>query len=161
MSPMAGCIGLTVEFLPRAKNIHPWLRKSKVAHWTPKPILLVKFVDDGANAEKINLKNEQTVNMRGQNTKIVTPNNTQSGTLYVNCSQSVLIERQQSLALRNIYGADISASKMRSMANLPLLASRRKEAVLNFARKCLVNKRCEDWFELRPQPRFARRLSYI
>ena len=38
----------------------------------------MKFVDDGANAEKLNLKNEGTVNMLGQNTKIVTSNGTQS-----------------------------------------------------------------------------------
>ena len=272
VSPFIARTQPNFEFLPKAKNVPPWLRKSKEPHWVPRPILSIKFVDDGANAEKINLKMERTVTLSGHDTKIVTPNGTQSLLRHISerageqgmtinesktslmcftaatsfkvearvkikeaevrsakeikilgvtldnkcsfrkhavkvankirartwalpklkragldtnglvrfyknmirpaaeyaapawhsmltASQSALIERQQSLALRNIYGTGQSAAKMRALADLPLLAKRREEATLKFAKKCLTNKRSENWFESRPQPRFARRLS--
>ena len=66
--------------------------------------------------------------------------------------QSEIIEKQQVQALKNIYGAGVSAKKMREKAGISLLWKRREEASLKFAKKCLVNERCTDCFIERPPP---------
>ena len=64
----------------------------------------------------------------------------------ITAKQSEHLERQQTQALRNIFGQAISAKKMRDKANLPLLSSRRRAACLSFATRNLANPRCRDWF---------------
>ena len=270
MSPIDRADLPDFEFLPRARNVPPWSRKPKDPNWVDHPLLSLKFVDDGANAEKINLRKEPLLTEGGESIKLVSPTRTLSLletitenakdkgmivneskttlmcfsaaktfipkvklnldgveikssdtvkllgiTLTNNCSflkhtiavknklrakswmlsklkkagmtetqlirtyknlvrpaaeyavpawhsmltstQSDMIERQQSQALRNIYGMGINTSKMRNKANLPLLSTRRREACLKFARKCLTNSRCSHWFTERTVPRYARR----
>ena len=48
--------GYDVAFLPRIANIPPWLRGATERKWRDEPLLTVKFVDDGINAEKVNMK---------------------------------------------------------------------------------------------------------
>ena len=77
----------------------------------------------------------------------------------LSAEQSDRIERQQIQALKNIYGPGLSASKMRSKADLPLLRTRREEITLKFAQKATTNKRCSGWFVERAAPKYARRAS--
>ena len=74
-------------------------------------------------------------------------------------SQSAQLERQQSQALKNIFGPGMSAAKMRSRAGLDLLCQRREAAAKKFATKCILNPRCADWFPQRSRPNYARRMS--
>ena len=67
------------------------------------------------------------------------------------------IERQQVQALKNIYGYELSAQKLREKANIPLLSTRRFEACKVFATKCAKSDRFKHWFPLRHQPVYARR----
>ena len=53
--------------------------------------------------------------------------------------QSAFLEKQQTLALRNIFGYRPSAAKMRSLAGIDLLQTRRVEACKIFANKALSN----------------------
>ena len=69
------------------------------------------------------------------------------------------IEKQQVQALRNIYGPNISANKLRLRAGVELLSKRREEIVRKFANKCVNNPRCKDWFQKRNQPVYARRMN--
>ena len=71
--------------------------------------------------------------------------------------QSEKIERQQTQALKNIFGVGMSAAKMRTRANIELLQSRRLKASVKFVNKCVVNPRCAHWFEERGVPRYARK----
>ena len=64
--------------------------------------------------------------------------------------QSEKIERQQTQALKNIFGLGMSANKMRTKAGLDRLWVRREGAVKNFAQKNQNNKRCAEWFAMRP-----------
>ena len=61
-------------------------------------------------------------------------------------TQAALLEKQQSQALKNIYGVGISANKMRIKAGIETLASRREKAAVKFAKKNLTNPRCQEWF---------------
>ena len=79
----------------------------------------------------------------------------------ITAKQSEYLERQQTQALRNIYGQAISAKKMRDKANLPLLSPRRRAACLSFATRNLSNPRCCDWFVERPEPKYARRAGML
>ena len=270
MSP----IGEPQEYvlLPRIANIPPWLKGKTEKKWTDKPIMSVKFVDDGINVETINMKEEPMMTEGGQCFKITKAaktagllehirhasenkgmkvNEGKTGLMCVStarsyqakvkidfngqtivgsdslkilgvkmtkdCSfgehineigkrlrrktwalsklrrkgmkvedlvqaykttirptaeyaspawhssltwaQSEKLERQQTQALKNIFGVGTSAAKMRDKANIERLWSRREEACLNFARKNIGNARCNDWFIPREQPRYARRTS--
>lgn len=73
--------------------------------------------------------------------------------------QSEKLERQQTQDLKNVFGANLSAAKMRNKANIKLLHTRRVKAAKKFANKCLTNKRCTDWFVERPSAKYARRSS--
>ena len=53
------------EILPRVANVPPWMRKPKDTLWKVKKICNRKYVDDGINAEKINMRSERLL-MRGQ-----------------------------------------------------------------------------------------------
>ena len=68
----------------------------------------------------------------------------------ITAEQSTAIERQQSLALRNIYGDHESAAKHRSRSGLELMRKRRENACLSFALKAVNNPRCNGWFTPRP-----------
>ena len=61
-------------------------------------------------------------------------------------SQSYHIERQQNQALKFIFGAGISAEKMRKRANIESLEKRRENVCLKFAKKTKDNGLFPDWF---------------
>ena len=75
----------------------------------------------------------------------------------ITLEQSEHLERQQSQALKNIYGVGLSASKMRAKANIPTLWSRREAAGLKFIKKCVNNERCTAWFRERDRAVYSRR----
>ena len=75
----------------------------------------------------------------------------------ITASQAASLERQQSQALKNIYGPSLSARKMRQKADLPSLNVRRETLVLNFAKKSVTNPRSHHWFQERDRPIYARR----
>ena len=267
-------VGQELEFtlLPRIANIPPWLKKKTEKAWTQKPLLEVKYVDDGINAEVINMKecplmllgeekfkethahdtaqllehirlnaeskgmkvNEKKtalmcvsaarsydarvkLNFNGQTVtgrdslKIlgVTLDKDCSFTSHVNnlskklrkktwaltrlrkkgmseddlvqayktlirptaeyaspvwhslitVGESEFLERQQTQALRNIYGTALSARRMRLKSDLERLWTRREEACRKFAQKNVTNPRCNGWFIPRQPPRYARRAS--
>ena len=77
----------------------------------------------------------------------------------INAAQSEQLERQQTQALKNIFGQGLSAAKMRARAGLDTWCSRREKMTLKFAKKCLTNIRCQGWFEERPASRYMRRTS--
>ena len=74
-------------------------------------------------------------------------------------SQAADLERQQSQALKNIFGPGLSAHKMTIRSNIDLLSKRRGEAAKKFAKKNLFNPRCESWFSTRSRSSYARRAS--
>ena len=73
--------------------------------------------------------------------------------------QSESLERQQSQALKNIYGTGMSAAKLRTRAGIETLNKRRMKMSLKFAKKCLTNPRCQSWFQERGNPTYQRRSS--
>ena len=75
----------------------------------------------------------------------------------ITAEQSETLERQQTQALKNIFGVGESASKLRKRAGIDLLQRRRDLAALKFARKCLQNERCAGWFEERSTAGYSRR----
>ena len=77
----------------------------------------------------------------------------------ITASQAADLERQQTQALKNIYGPTLSANKMRIKSGLDLLSKRREALVSNFAKKDLHNPRCRGWFCQRSPPRYARRTN--
>ena len=56
------------------------------------------------------------------------------------------LERLQTHALKCIFGPGISGRRMREMAELPTLRSRRIEQCDKFAAKCAASPRFEHWF---------------
>ena len=77
----------------------------------------------------------------------------------ISADRSEQLERQQTLALKHIYGTGLSAAKMRAKADIVTLSKRRENAVLKFAKKCITNPRCQEWFIERTKPSYARRLN--
>ena len=75
--------------------------------------------------------------------------------------QEADIEKQQVQALKNIYGPQLSANKLRKKAGVPLLSKRRDEIVTKFAHKCVSNVRTAGWFKERCTPAYARRSGVI
>ena len=71
--------------------------------------------------------------------------------------QSEQIERQQSQALKNIYGIGSSAQKMRQKSGIERLWARRERACKNFATKNIQNPRCKGWFVTRTVASYPRR----
>ena len=71
--------------------------------------------------------------------------------------QSERLERQQTQALKNIYGAGLSAQKMRLKADIPTLKTRRDKAGLSFIKRCINNERCTAWFSERNAHLHSRR----
>ena len=59
------------------------------------------------------------------------------------------LERQQTQALKNIYGPELSASEMRRRAGIETLQKRRETATLKFAEKAAKSPRFSRWFPLR------------
>ena len=261
-----------IQLMPRVANVPPWLKKAKDPIFKPKPILSLKFVDDGVNLSSINMRSAALLVEDGLFFKLVRDlrterllahitTNAQKKGMVINCSKTGLmcisaassfqarvqakvgeetvsgskslkilgvtldsdcsfkshiktlrsrlrsktwalaklrkrglppqklvkayttlirpaveylapvwhgmitaeqaadLERQQVQALKNIFGAKLSANKLRREANVELLSTRRQKISLNFARACLTNNRCKDWFTERPEPRYARRAS--
>ena len=72
-------------------------------------------------------------------------------------AQASTIEQQQILALKNIFGYNLSAKKLRSKTEINLLSKRRETLVKKFVIKSLSNARCVGWFEKRNVPRYSRR----
>ena len=60
--------------------------------------------------------------------------------------QDDLLERQQNLILKYIYGPKISAGKMRVMSGLPTLRQRRIDICDRFAEKAKDSPRFSRWF---------------
>jgi hypothetical protein len=75
----------------------------------------------------------------------------------ITAEQSELLERQQTLALKIIYGPGLSAEKLRKRAGVERLEVRRIEACRTFVRKNLGNERTKQWFTERPEPLRGRR----
>ena len=78
----------------------------------------------------------------------------------LSAQQSEAIERQQTQALRHIYGFGPSARKMRKMAGVETLFTRRERACKKFALKASVNKRFEHWFPERDRNRYDIRRNW-
>ena len=51
--------GPQIELLPRAVNAPEWIRKPKDPRWKEKEIKNLKYVDDGANLSKVNMRKER------------------------------------------------------------------------------------------------------
>ena len=66
-----------VDFLPRIANIPPWLRAANEKKWKERPLLSVKFVDDGINAAAINMKEVPMMKEGNLFTKEAQPERTQ------------------------------------------------------------------------------------
>ena len=75
--------------------------------------------------------------------------------------QSESLERQQSQALKNIYGVGMSAKKMRSKSGLERLWTRRESACQKFAKKNIVNIRCQGWFSRRTETVYPAELERL
>ena len=75
----------------------------------------------------------------------------------ITASQAAEIEKQQTIALRNIFGPGLSAAKMRVKANIDLLSKRRETAVKKFALKSINNPRSQPWFRERTRTSYPRR----
>ena len=76
--------------------------------------------------------------------------------------QTNYIEKQQTRALKNIYGNHFSHRKLLEMANLPPLSQRRKEACLRFAQKAANNPRFAGHFkQKRLGPRAKSAAAYV
>ena len=74
----------------------------------------------------------------------------------ITAEQAESLERQQIQALKNIYGPNISANKLRTRAGIDRLSERRRNLSLSFANKCLTNPRTAHWFVERPLPIYSR-----
>ena len=72
-------------------------------------------------------------------------------------TQAAELERQQTQALKNIYGPSLSANKLRQKADIELLSKRREGLVLRFAQKSVNNPRSSSWFRQRNAPAYSRR----
>jgi hypothetical protein len=75
----------------------------------------------------------------------------------LSAEQSEMLERMQTLALRNIYGPGLSAAKMRTKAGVERLEVRREKMAEKFVKKTMENPRFAHWFVERREPVFARR----
>ena len=71
--------------------------------------------------------------------------------------QADVLERQQVQSLKNIYGLHMSAEKMRQKSGVERLSKRRENMCLKFAKKCINNPKCMEWFVARRAPLYARR----
>ena len=76
--------------------------------------------------------------------------------LMITTHHSQLLERQQNQALKNIFGPEISANKMREKSGISTLSSQREEATFKFAEKNSKNPRFKDWFPLNERQRSTR-----
>ena len=71
------------------------------------------------------------------------------------------MERQQNLALKNVFGVGISAERMREKAGITTLKERRETATLKFALKTEKSERFRDWFPRRQGPHISRKFRPI
>ena len=70
------------------------------------------------------------------------------------------LERQQTLALKNIFGVLKSAKKMREEAGLETVWLRRESAVLKFKQKTSKNPRFLGWFPKRTERSVRRQCPF-
>lgn len=61
-------------------------------------------------------------------------------------NQTMLLERQQTQALRNIFGEGLSARKMQERASIQPLHTRKVNACYKFAYKCRTSEKFQSWF---------------
>ena len=66
-------------------------------------------------------------------------------------TQSMALERMQSVALKTIFGWDVSYRQCLEKANINSLSERRHQMCLNFAKKTEANPRFAHWFPIRRQ----------
>ena len=71
-------------------------------------------------------------------------------------SQTIVLERLQSKALKAIYGYEPSYRELMERANLTTLRARRDERELAFARKCAASERFSRWFPVHTPARHIR-----
>ena len=72
------------------------------------------------------------------------------------------IEKQQTRALKNIYGNELSRRKLLEISGVPLLSDRRQEACGRFAQKMANNPRFSHHFKLRKsRARSGRAQEYV
>ena len=64
----------------------------------------------------------------------------------ITSEQAASLENQQSQALKSIFDVGLSARRMCETVGIELLSKRRDGMCLRFAKNCLTNKRCQDWF---------------
>ena len=82
----------------------------------------------------------------------------------LSAEQSAYLEKQQTQALRHIYGHGPSAAKMRRSAGIDLLHTRRENSCRIFAKKAVCNPKFSRWFQLRrpsPYEKRSNREKYI
>ena len=65
------------NILPRVANVPPWIRRPKDPTFRPRQIETKKFVDDGVNMSKINLRSASLLVEQGRYFKAVTDPNTE------------------------------------------------------------------------------------
>ena len=70
--------------------------------------------------------------------------------------QDERLERLQDHALKSIFGTEFSARKLRGLAGLSTLRSRREELVAKFANKCARDPAFSHWFPLKESRSSAR-----
>ena len=75
----------------------------------------------------------------------------------ITAEQAAALEKQQTRALRHIFGFGLSARRMLEESGLKSLAKRRETALRKFALKCQGNPRFQRWFPEREPSRYARR----
>ena len=66
------------------------------------------------------------------------------------------LERQQTQALKNIYGPGISARRLREKAGVKTLQHRREDATLKFEQKAAKSERFAHWFPVRARRNMTR-----
>jgi hypothetical protein len=77
----------------------------------------------------------------------------------ITCEQSSLIEKQQTLALKLIYGFQYSERKLLELSGLETLEERRRNYIGRFAAKASENPRYGRWFPQRVNATYERRQS--
>ena len=85
-SPIAGAPPPHFELLPRVANVPPWIRKPKDPVFATKKIDTKKFVDDGINMKKVNMRGARLLQVGGRYFKAVSDPDTESCLLYTSPS---------------------------------------------------------------------------
>ena len=76
--------------------------------------------------------------------------------VFPSLSQTIILERLQSKALKAIFGYDPSYRELMEKAGLTTLRARREQREIVFARKCAASERFGHWFPVREPGRTVR-----